>query len=118
MTKEEVREKFLDSLLRKPVTLKQAYDLLEKLKAPEEVIDSLINEAENSGLLDYELSSRGVSRRNIAQALEESQDESQRACEIAQNLRDYGLDEKKIAARLRSRGFTNRAIESALELLE
>ena len=138
MTNEEItelREKFYNALMRKPLTRKQAYELLERTKAPDEIIDLLINESENTGLLDdftysrlfieghlhwgnakifYELSSKGVSREDINSALDESESESKRACELAENWRDYGLDERKIAARLRSRGFTNRAIDKAL----
>ena len=131
----ELREKFYNALMRKPLTIKQAHEFLTRTKAPDEIIDLLIKESENTGLLDdftysrlfieghlhwgnskifYELSSKGVSRENINSALDDSESESKRACELAENWRDYGLDERKIAARLRSRGFTNRAIDKAL----
>ena len=131
----ELREKFYNALMRKPLTIKQAQELLERSKAPDEIINLLINESENTGLLDdftysrlfieghlhwgnakilYELSAKGVSREDINSALDESESEYKRACELAENWRDYGLDERKIAARLRSRGFTNRAIDKAL----
>ena len=141
MTKEEfaeLREKFYKALTKKPMTTQQAQEFLGRRKVPGKVIDLLLHEAENIGLIDdfsysklfieghlhwgdakilYELSARGVSRENINQALDESDSEPQRACELAQSWRDYGLDERKIAARLRSRGFTNRAI-NAIDSLE
>lgn len=94
-----------------------------------------MSEAEDAGLIDdsayarlfaeghtswgnakisYELSIRGVSRENIRLALDEIADESERAREISEGLRESGIDERKIAARLMSRGFTNRAVNEAL----
>ncbi|MBQ6773593.1 MAG: RecX family transcriptional regulator [Synergistaceae bacterium] len=131
----ELREKFYNLLMRKPFTVKQAREILARSKAPDEIINLLVHEANDTGLLDdfiysilfiqghlhwgnakisYELSAKGVSREIINSALDESDSESKRACELADNWRDYGLDERKIAARLRSRGFTNRAIDNAL----
>ena len=131
----ELREKFYNALMRKPLTIKQAQEFLTRSPAPDEIINLLINEAQNTGLLDdftysklfieghlhwgnakifYELSAKGISRGIINSALDESESESQRACELAQNWKDYGLDERKIYARLRSRGFKNRAIDKAL----
>ncbi|MBQ4469814.1 MAG: RecX family transcriptional regulator [Synergistaceae bacterium] len=142
MTKEEfaeLREKFYKALTKKPLTTQQAQEFLERSKVPGKIIDMLIHEAANIGLIDdfiysrlfieghlhwgdakilYELSARGVSRENINRALGESEPESQRACELAQSWRDYGLDDRKIAARLRSRGFTNRAINAIKDSLE
>ena len=132
----ELREKFYKSLTKKPLTMQQAQEFLERRKVPDSIIDALIQEAEGIGLIDdlsysrlfieghlnwgdakitYELSARGISRKDIHSALEMSEPEAQRAGELAQSWRDYGLDERKIAARLRSRGFTNRAITHSLE---
>ncbi len=101
------------------------------MKFPEELLD----EAQNLGLIDdlsfaklfadghlrwgnikisYELSIRGVSRENIRIALDEIADESERAREISDGLRESGLDERKIKSRLISRGFTNRAVNEAM----
>ena len=128
----EQREKFFSYLLRRPCTYKQAREYLRKMKFPEELLD----EAQNLGLIDdlsfaklfadghlrwgnikisYELSIRGVSRENIRIALDEIADESERAREISDGLRESGLDERKIKSRLISRGFTNRAVNEALK---
>ncbi|MBQ3585139.1 MAG: RecX family transcriptional regulator [Synergistaceae bacterium] len=127
----ESREKFFAYLLRKTSTRKQAQEYLRRMKLPE----SLMNEAEDAGLIDdsayaklfaeghtswgnakisYELSMRGVSRENIRLALDEIADETERAREISEGLRESGIDDRKIAARLMSRGFTNRAVNEAL----
>ena len=127
----ESREKFFAFLLRRPCTRKQAREYLHKMKFPE----SLLGEAEGAGLIDdaayarlfadghvswgnakisYELSMRGVSRENIRLALDDIDDEADRARGIADGLRKSGLEERKIAARLMSRGFTNRAVNEAL----
>lgn len=130
---EELREKFFDKLLRKPGTRKQAEEILERANLPDEIIASLMNEAEDAGLIDdegfaklfidghlqwgnlkiaYELSARGISRDDIDNALEEAEDESERASELAESWRKSGIDEKKIISRLTSRGFTKRSINS------
>ena len=130
------REKFFNTLLRRPSTGKQARENLERSGLPDDVIDSLMNEAEDLGLIDdaafarlfaeghlqwgnlkiaHELSARGVSRDDIACALEECEDESERACELAASWCKGGVDERKITARLMSRGFTNRAVRNALK---
>ena len=127
----EQREKFFAYLLRRPCTHKQAREYLRKMKLPE----ALIDEAQNSGLIDdlafaklfadghlhwgnikiaHELSMRGVSRENIRIALDEIADESERAREISDGLRESGFDDRKIKSRLISRGFTNRAVNEAL----
>ena len=93
--------------------------------------ESLINEAEDAGLIDdlgyarlfadghvswgnakiaYELGVRGVSRENVRIALDEIDDEAERAREISESLRKSGLNERKIRARLISRGFSSRAV--------
>ena len=136
MTLEELREKFMSSLLRRPSTAKQARESLERSRVPDEVIDALMSEAESLGLIDdsafarlfaeghlhwgnlkiaHELSARGVSREDIADALEECEDESERACGLAESWRKGGIEERKIQSRLLSRGFTNRAVREALE---
>ena len=127
----ESREKFFGYLLRRPCTQKQAREYLSKMKLPE----SLIDEAIDSGLIDdfafavlfaeghlrwgnmkisYELSRRGVSRENISLALEEIADESERAREFADGLRESGIEDRKIKSRLISRGFTSRAVNEAM----
>lgn len=127
----ESREKFFSYLLRKMSTRKQAQEYLRRMKFPE----SLLNEAVDAGLIDdsaysrlfadghtswgnakisRELSLRGVSRENIRLALDDIADESERAREISEGWRESGIDDRKIAARLMSRGFTNRAVNEAL----
>lgn len=128
---DDSREKFFAYLLRKPCTRKQAQEYLRRMKYPE----SLLNEADDAGLIDdeayarlfadghvswgnakiaHELAMRGVSRENIRIALDDADDESDRAREIAEGLRESGIEERKIRARLISRGFTNRAVNDAL----
>ena len=128
---EDSREKFFAHLLRKTCTRKQAQEYLRRMKYPE----SLLNEADDAGLIDdeayarlfadghrswgnakiaHELGMRGVSRENIRLALDDADDESDRAREIADGLRESGLEERKIRARLMSRGFSGRAISEAL----
>ena len=128
---DEQRDKFFAYILRRPCTKKQAREYLRMMKFPE----SLIDEAEDAGLIDdsayarlfadghlrwgnmkisYELSVRGVSRENITLALDEIADESQRAREIVDGWRESGIDDRKITARLMSRGFTSRAAREAL----
>ena len=135
MTLEELREKFMNSLMRRPSTCRQARESLERSRVPDEVIDALLSEAESLGLIDdsafarlfaeghlhwgnlkiaHELSARGVSREDIADALEECEDESERACGLAESWRKGGIEERKIQSRLLSRGFTSRAVREAL----
>ena len=127
----EQRNKFFAYLLRRPCTEKQAREYLRKMKFPEQLVD----EAVYSGLIDdsayarlfadghsqwgnmkisYELSRRGVSRENILIALDDIADEAERAREIAGGWRESGIEDKKITARLMSRGFTSRAAREAL----
>ena len=131
----ELREKFFSFLLRRPCTHRQAHEYLSRQKIDDDVIDSLMNEAESSGLIDdltfaklfaeghlswgnlkitHELSSRGIPRENINTALDEIDDEVSRACELADTWKNMNVDAKKITARLMSRGFTSRAVRSAL----
>lgn len=133
MTNEELREKFFAFLLKKACTEKQARDFLERQKA--EDIDALMSEAEGMGLVDdlayaklfveghmswgnmktaHELAMRGISREVINAALDES-DEEERARELAERWRSSGLEERKIIARLLSRGFSSRAVRELLE---
>ena len=65
--------------------------------------------------ISYELAMRGVSRENIRLALDEIDDEAERACEIAEGWRKSGIEDRKIRTRLISRGFTSRAIDEALK---
>lgn len=128
------REEFFEFLLRKACTAKQARDYLERKKAEE--IDVLMSEAEGMGLIDdeayarlfveghmswgnlkihHELAMRGVSDREISAALNEAEGEGERARELAEGWRTSGLEDRKIAARLMSRGFTNSAVRFAME---
>lgn len=130
----ELREKFFAFLLRRPCTHKQAQEYLSRQKINDDVIASLMNEAEDNGLIDdlvfaklfaeghlswgnlkiaYELGMRHVSRENINIALEEVDDEVSRACELADSWRDAGADERKIKSRLLGRGFTNKSANYA-----
>ena len=129
---DELREKFFSALLRRPSTRKQARELLEKYGAGE-LAERLMREAENTGLIDdeayailfaeghlqwgnlkiaHELRMRGVDSKDIAIALDEAEDESQRAQDIAEAWRKSGIEDRKIQSRLLSRGFTNRAVRS------
>ena len=124
---DELREIFFSRLLRKASTRKQAEEFLSRFQLPVELHDSLMNEAEETGLIDdlayarlfadghsswgnakisYELSLRGISRENVRLALEDIADESERAGRIAEELKKTGLDERKIKSRLISRGFS------------
>ena len=55
-----------------------------------------------------------MSRENVRIAIDEINDEAERAREISEGLRKSGLDERKIRARLISRGFSGRAVDEAL----
>lgn len=122
-------------LLRKSCTRKQAEEFLSRQNITENDFEALMNEAEELGLIDdlifaklfidghlswgnlkisHELSMRGVSHDDINAALEETESESERAREIVRSLRKTGLDERKITNRLLSRGFSNKAVRSAL----
>lgn len=133
----ELTRKFFAYLTKRPCTRKQACEYLSRQKINEDVIDSLMNEAESVGLIDdltfaklfadghlswgnfkiaYELGMKGISREDINAALDEIDDEVSRAYEIVNSLRDMQVDDKKITSRLISRGFTKGAINSALKL--
>ena len=132
---DELREKFFSFLLRRPCTRRQAREYLSRQKVHDDVIDALMNEAESSGLIDdlvfaklfaeghlswgnlkitYELGMRGISREDINAALDETEDESERARELSESWKRMNVDAKKITARLMSRGFTNRAVREAM----
>ena len=132
----ELLERFFAYLLKRPCTRKQAHEYLLRNKFHDDVIDSLIDEAESSGLIDdlvfaklfaeghlswgnmkiaYELSMRGISREDINTVLDEIEDETARANEIVNSLRAMKVDNRKITSRLKNRGFTNRSIRSALK---
>ncbi|MBQ7544060.1 MAG: RecX family transcriptional regulator [Synergistaceae bacterium] len=136
MTFEELREGLFSTLLRRPSTRRQALGFLERAHAPAEAVDALMAEAESMGLVDdeafarlfadghlqwgnlkiaHELSARGVSRADIDDALDEVEDEGERARELAESWRASGVEERKITSRLMSRGFTSRAVRSAVE---
>lgn len=131
---DELREKFFSALLRRPAARKQAEEILEKYGAGE-LTEKLMREAEESGLVDdeafarlfaeghlqwgnlkiaHELRMRGVDSRDIAEALDEAEDETERAQELAEGWRKAGIEDKKIQSRLLSRGFTNRAVRFAV----
>ena len=133
---DETREKFFSYLLRKPGTRSQAYEFLKRQKISDSQINFLMNEAQESGLIDdlaysqlfidghlswgnakiiYELSARGVSHEIIDEALNDSEDEFSRARDIAETWRSSGLNDRKILTRLRSRGFSGRAVSAALD---
>ena len=135
---DELREKFFSFLLRRPCTRKQAREYLSRQKVHDDVIDELMNEAESSGLIDdlvfaklfaeghlswgnlkiaYELGMRGISREDINTALDETEDESERARELSESWKRMNVDAKKITARLMSRGFTNRAVREAMKTI-
>ena len=130
-----LREKFFEAIMKRPKTRSQAGKMLAKTGAPERVIAALMSEAESLGLIDdkvyailfaagherwgnlkiaHELSLRGVSRENISIGLDEMEDESERARELVEAWRASGVEERKIYSRLVSRGFTSRAIRSAM----
>ena len=132
----EQREKLFTYLLRRPSTKSQAYEFLKREKLSDSQINFLIREAKESGLIDdlaysqlfidghlswgnakifYELESRGVSSEIIDEALNYSQDEISRARDLAETWRISGLDDRKILTRLRSRGFSSRAVSAALD---
>lgn len=133
---ETLREKFFTFLMRRPCTYKQAREYLSRQKIPVNYIDAMMNEAQDTGLIDdfafsrlfvdghlswgnlkisHELGIRGVSRGDIEAALEEAEDESLRAQEISEGLRSSGVEERKIAARLLSRGFSKRSVKEAVK---
>ena len=130
-----LREKFFDFLLKKPCTSGQAAEYLSGLDLPEEIFDSLMDEATNMALIDdsayaklfadghlswgnakiiYELSMRGVSRDEINEALDECEDERSRARELSEEWRKIGLDDRKIMNRLLSRGFSRSSATRAV----
>ena len=132
----EQREKLFNYLLRRPSTKSQSYEFLKREKLSDSQINFLIREAKESGLIDdlaysqlfidghlswgnakifYELESRGVSSEIIDEALNYSQDEISRARDLAETWRISGLDDRKILTRLRSRGFSSRAVSAALD---
>ena len=131
---EEFREKFFNFLLKKPCPSGQAAEYLSRHNAPEVFFDVLLHEAEKLNLIDdlayaklfidghltwgnakiiYELSSRGVSRDEIDEALDDSEDESSRAYQLANDWRKLGVDERKIINRLLSRGFSHRSARAS-----
>ena len=133
---ENIRENFQNLLLRKTITKKQALEYLENQKINHDLINKLILEAENMGLIDdltfaklfvdghlhwgnlkisHELGMRGISRDDIESALNESEAEIVRACEIAESLKKSGIEDKKIISRLTSRGFTKKSIMEAMK---
>lgn len=130
----ELREKFMNAMLRRATTRKQAREFLLKSRAGEEEIEALMSEAEGMGLIDdeayarlfveghlqwgnlkigHELSMRGVSREEIEIALDEAEAEEERARELAESWRRGGVEERKIGTRLAGRGFTSKAVRAA-----
>ncbi len=130
----EIREKFFNFLLKKPCSSGDAEEYLSKHGVPEEYKNLFLTQASNLGLIDdaayaklfveghltggnakiiYELARRGFSRDEIDTALDESEDEISRACELAEDWRKIGLDERKIMNRLLSRGFSRSSVNEA-----
>ena len=60
---------------------------------------------------------RGISREDINVALDETEDEVSRACELSESWKRMNVDAKKITARLMSRGFTGRAVREAMKTI-
>ncbi len=133
---EQAREKFFSFLLKRPCTFKQAEEYLSRCEISDESKKILLTEAENMSLIDdsayaklfvdghlswgnakiiYELSSKGISREKINEALDEAEDESSRACEVSKSWRSLGLDSRKIINRLLSRGFSLKAARGVFE---
>ena len=131
---DEAREKFFSYLLKKTFTRRQAEEFLTRAEIPEEFFNDLMTEAESMGLIDdeayaklfvdghltwgnlkisHELTSRGVSREEINAALDDAEDEISRAKELAEGWQNSGLADKKITARLLSRGFSSSAVRKA-----
>ena len=127
------REKFFSFLLKKTCTSKQAEEFLLRSKFPHEIIAPLISEAQDMGLIDdltfaklfieghlhwgnakiiYELSSKGITKQKIYEALEDSEDENSRAYKLFETFKKQGLEDKKIMNRLLSRGFSLKSINS------
>jgi len=132
---DKFREKFFNFLLKKPCTSGQAAEYLSQHNTPENFYNLLLTEAINTGLIDdaayaklfidghlswgnakiiYELSIRGVSRDEIDEALCDSEDEISRACELAEDWRRLGIDERKIINRLLQRGFSHSSATKTL----
>ena len=132
---EEFREKFFNFLLKKPCTSGQAEEYLSKHDVPENFFNLLMTEAVNMNLIDdfaysklfidghltwgnakiiYELSRRGVSREKIEEALDESDNENLRACELSEEWQKLGIDERKIINRLLSRGFSHSSVRASI----
>ena len=128
------REWFFQLLMRRPCTEREARERLERRRGlGEEDAEALFAEAREMSLLDdtayarlfaegheswgngriaFELGRRGVSREDIRAALEDI-DETGRARALVLAWSAGGLDERRIVARLRSRGFGPRAIRAA-----
>ena len=137
VTYKDVREKFFSFALRRPCTRKQAEDFLLRSKLSDQrYVNLLMTEAEGMGLIDdlsyaklfieghlswgnakisYELAAKGVEREDIDTALNESQDEISRACELVESWRKTGLSEIKLRTRLLSRGFSSKSVREAVK---
>ncbi|MBQ7068995.1 MAG: regulatory protein RecX [Synergistaceae bacterium] len=135
---DEIKEKFFSFLLKKTCTTKQAEEFLSRSKLPENFIKSLMLEAQNMGLIDdgafaklfieghlhwgnakiiYELKSKGISHETIYNALdelEEAESEYSRAEKLFDAFRKQGLDDRKIANRLLSRGFSQSTVRDLI----
>ena len=130
---EQARERFMNALMRRPSTRMQAEEMLSRQKLTDEEREALMSEAEGTGLIDdkafarlfvdghlqwgnlkiaHELRMRGVGREEIESVLDDAEDESERARELAESWRKSGVEDRKIVSRLLSRGFTNRAVHS------
>ena len=109
MTFEELREGLFSTLLRRPSTRRQALGFLERAHAPAEAVDALMAEAESMGLVDDEAFARLFADGHLQWG------NLKIARELAESWRASGVEERKITSRLMSRGFTSRAVRSAVE---
>ena len=128
------REEFFKYILGRICSRFQAEEYLKRKKINESERENLLNEAEELNLIDdlnyakifidshlnwgnkkisFELMRRKISRENIKLAFEDCENETSRIKKFISALNN-SLDENKIISRLRSRGFNESSIRSAL----
>ncbi|MGI6076266.1 MAG: regulatory protein RecX [Pyramidobacter sp.] len=133
-------ESLLLRLIVRPRTRKELYVRLRQRGCPEEKADELLDRFQDMGLVDDrtyallymdskknyglrrlydDLRARGVSREDIEAARDQCEiDEARRAFELVRQWRSRpGMTPEKLRARLCRRGFTNAAVNEALECL-
>ena len=129
---EKTRDWFFCWLMRRTCTRRDAAEYLKKREIDEDMIETLLAEAEDLRLLNdaaygtlfaagheswgrnriaFELGRRGLSEDDIQTALEEV-DEEERLRALIPSWQKGGLEERKIIARLYRRGFSSRSIRS------